>query len=150
MKAAPMAGFLIGDGQSFFEAGNHNFHLEYLLENPLTSGDSRERFKWDVTGQNWSVPIKKANFSLFLPSTVNPKSIKIRSAMTNGYLEDEALVFYGKSPSDKTRQISLLDPTTRKISYTADGEQLRIDISLLSEVPPNHRVYLDITWDKRG
>ncbi len=70
-------------GKLFIKIGNPNFEyqglvgytLEYTLKNAMTTFPSHDEFYWNVTGNEWIVPIRKAKFIVHLPSECKDKTI---------------------------------------------------------------------------
>jgi hypothetical protein len=61
------AEILVGDPKIFLTVAPHNIELTYKIVGPIEFGESFDELIWDVTGNNWEIPIEHLSFKIELP-----------------------------------------------------------------------------------
>lgn len=109
----------IGDPDRTIE-GIHTYDITYTVNRALLFRDEYIQLYWNVTGNEWSIPINKASVSVSLPSEID-----IADVMTTSYVG-----YYGRN----TRGSEALIDDEGRIVFTANslvpGEGLTIDIAI--------------------
>lgn len=66
----------IGDPDAYI-TGVHTYVINYTVEGAINFFDTEDELYWNVTGNNWSVPINSATAQIYLPNTVSVETIKL-------------------------------------------------------------------------
>jgi uncharacterized membrane protein len=75
----------IGDADRLI-TGIHNYIITYKVAGALTYFSDNDEFYWNVTGNEWTIPIVKAATTISLPEKPKPLSVKL--ACYTGYTGD--------------------------------------------------------------
>src|SRR3989344_2708386 len=67
----------IGDPNTTI-TGIHTYTINYTVKNALGYFDNYDEIYWNVTGNNWQVPIEKATATIKLPNDAKPMPDKIK------------------------------------------------------------------------
>lgn len=65
----------IGDPQKLIK-GEHLYNIFYQVYNGLSFFDDHDELYWNVTGNEWKVPIEKAEVLIYLPEKVPSENLK--------------------------------------------------------------------------
>lgn len=71
----------IGDANKTI-TGKHIYKINYIVAGALTYFSEHDELYWNVTGNDWDIPITQAQANILLPSTEN---ISLRAACYTGY-----------------------------------------------------------------
>ena len=100
--------------------GAHTYEIGYTVERALLFHDDYLQLYWNVTGNEWSVPIDGASATVTLPDTVNASDVA-----TTSYIG-----YYG---SNTRRREAVIDEQGRFVFTSGlllPGEGLTIDMSI--------------------
>lgn len=67
----------IGDAGTLV-SGIHKYIISYSIERVVTFFEDHDEFYWNVTGNEWTVPIEHASSQVFLPGNISADSIKVQ------------------------------------------------------------------------
>src|SRR3989344_2766239 len=66
----------IGDADRTI-TGLHEYDISYNMSGALTYFSDHDELYWNITGNDWDVPIEKASATISLPEKLNASSIKL-------------------------------------------------------------------------
>jgi uncharacterized membrane protein YgcG len=133
----------IGDPDTTL-TGTHVYRIAYSAGRALVFHDDYLQLYWNVTGNDWQIPIRQATATLTLPSDVSPEEVSATSYM-------------GSTGSTARGQTAIVDASGR-FSFAAGalnpGSGLTIDVaiprSLLPISPPTFAQNLArFLWDNK-
>lgn len=75
----------IGDADRLV-TGTHNYIISYTVEGALTYFSDHDELYWNVTGNEWTVPMVQVTTRIDLPEKLEPSNVKI--ACYTGYVGD--------------------------------------------------------------
>jgi uncharacterized membrane protein len=93
--------------------GVHPYFINYLVEGGLTYFSDHDELYWNVTGNDWEIPIDKVSVVVALPGEVNPKDITV-TCFTGAY---------GSTDKDCTSSVAggVIKITTTKVLAAGEG-----------------------------
>lgn len=65
----------IGDADTFV-TGIQNYVIEYTVDRALNYFDEHDELYWNVTGEEWEVPIRRASTKITLPQTIAEQDLQ--------------------------------------------------------------------------
>lgn len=68
----------IGDPEAFV-TGRHVYTISYTAERAIGYFSDRDEFYWNVTGNDWEVPITTAHVTVVLPAQISPSDLHLAS-----------------------------------------------------------------------
>ncbi|MFB6355797.1 MAG: DUF2207 domain-containing protein [bacterium] len=75
-----------GKRDRFIEPGVHTYQFKYRVDRHLSFYRDHDELYWDVTGSNWSFPIKNATATVHLPDQISGDDIKV-----NGFTGEQGV-----------------------------------------------------------
>lgn len=95
-KGPSVIAALLGESAFFFDAhpaelsirigdadieinGFHTYVIRYTVENAISYYDDFDEIYWDITGNQWSYPIRAVTATVILPTIIEEKDLKIAS-----------------------------------------------------------------------
>lgn len=161
----------IGDPNNTI-TGLHTYIIHYTVDGALTYFSDHDELYWNVTGNNWEVPIKEASAKIILPSGISPQVISSNcytgspgsnSSICSSNVTTSQVVFSTNSllnPSEgltiyvgfPKNIVSVMEPT-EVISFfdTVQGKMVLIGLFLLALAwYIFYPIYLPIKWFLKG
>lgn len=71
------AKIMIGSSSRYLDEGFHHYELRYEIDNALSHNEKFDEIYWNITGQNWTMPIGTVSSKVFLPAS--PLSYRLYS-----------------------------------------------------------------------
>lgn len=138
----------IGDPEAYV-TGMHVYTISYTAERAVGYFSDRDEFYWNVTGNDWNVPISTANVTLVLPTFISVEELHLASYCGK----------FGKKTPCSEPVVGVEDGTGRTtVSYTMpaeSGEQFSIGrgmtvavgfpkgtVALVGTIPPPWMYYV--------
>ncbi|MCK4356388.1 DUF2207 domain-containing protein, partial [Candidatus Bipolaricaulota bacterium] len=100
--------------------GTHTYTLSYTVDRALLFRDDYIQLYWNVTGNDWAIPIDKASAMVTLPSTVIPSDVA-----TTSYIG-----YYGNNTRRKEATVDDLGRFIFTAGLLLPQEGLTIDMSI--------------------
>jgi len=100
--------------------GAHTYTISYTVKRALLFRDDYILLYWNVTGNDWQIPIDHASATVALPSTVRPADVSTTSYV--GY--------YGSTSRGGAAMFDENGRFVFETGYLAPGEGLTIDMSI--------------------
>ena len=115
----------IGDPERTI-AGTHTYRISYIVDRVLLFHDDYLQLYWNVTGNDWRVPIDRTTAVVRLPSSVDPAAVRATS-------------YVGYSTRSSQRNQKGIDEAGR-VSFESGllqpGEGLTVDLAIPRDVLP--------------
>jgi hypothetical protein len=115
----------IGDADRTI-TGTHTYSIAYDVDRVVLFHEDYLQLYWNVTGNEWRIPIIRATASVRLPASVDPESVSTSSYA--GYI--------GSSARGAAASIDLTGRWTFEAGPFNPGEGLTIDLAVPREVLP--------------
>ena len=65
--------------------GKHTYNISYVLKKSIGYFDNYDEWYWNLTGNNWEIPIENVSAVVILPADINKNDIKLKEYCgTNG------------------------------------------------------------------
>ena len=64
-------------------SGQHNYKIEYHSDHAITKDKDKAELVWNVTGDDWTMPIDKVTLFVSLPSAMNEEQVKVTATRGN-------------------------------------------------------------------
>ena len=97
-------GVAIGDSNKKISVGQHEYEIKYKTRNHVLFGKDRDEINFNVTGNDWKLPIERASFILVIPG--GEDNILETTAFTGAY---------GERGTDFVRHKKNVIRTTRRL-----------------------------------
>ena len=107
----------IGDA-NVTTTGVHTYVITYTVQRAILAINNREELYWNVTGNEWPVPIQQASTTITLPTGVNPLELKCYTGVVGSTSSACAI----SMPSTST--------TIQALGNLATGEGLSVAIAV--------------------
>ncbi|MGB0907853.1 MAG: DUF2207 domain-containing protein [Maricaulaceae bacterium] len=155
----------IGDADTYLSYGEHVYEITYRVKNEIRFEDDYDELYWNVTGNYWAFPIRKASAKVILPEGTD--AIKTIEAFTGGlgqtgddyktFLEPSLAYFQTLRPLSPHEGLTVsvmldkgvIDPLTageeRLIFWFKNGALLILSFSLLGIL-----IYYVMSWRAVG
>ncbi len=133
----------IGDADVMLDPGLHTYRLTYRTERWMRFGGERDSLAWNVTGNGWGFPIRRAAARLVLPEPVSADEVRLQA-------------WTGPEGATDENATSILRPREGEADFEttaplAPGEGLTVEIGLPAGViaPPDtaqQRAWMRLDW----
>lgn len=124
----------IGDADKYV-LGRQFYTIHYAVERGMRFFDDHDEFYWNVTGNDWGVPIEKVFMTVFYPTEVHVNNIDV-------------VCFTGSQYSKRENCTKEFD-TEKAMFSAADlgiGEGLTVSVSLPKDVVYPPSLFMNILW----
>ncbi len=121
--------------------GRHTYEISYRVERAFVFSEESVQLYWNVTGNDWQIPIDHASAVVSMPASIDPTSV-----LTTSYAPLSSLVAGAEAALDSQGRLVF------EIGPLSPGEGLTIDVLLPRDpsglVPPTG--WDDIAWFVRN
>ncbi|MEA1871745.1 MAG: DUF2207 domain-containing protein, partial [Candidatus Bipolaricaulota bacterium] len=100
--------------------GTHTYTITYTVDRALLFHDDYIQLYWNITGNDWPIPIDRASATVTLPNTVNPSDVA-----TTSYIG-----YYGNNTRRKEATVDDLGRFVFTAGLLLPQEGLTIDVSI--------------------
>ncbi len=113
----------IGNKDRFLQVGEHTFTIEYMTHRQLGFFDNYDEIYWNVTGNGWEFPIKRASAIIHLPPGVDKSQTELDA--------------YTGAMGDKGKNVEQLTSDDNSIVF-----------STIDQLPRAHGLTVVVSWPK--